>query len=148
MNDEVLDMLIKNEGMMCNLYTCKAGKISVGVGRNLTDIGISEEEARFLAKNDKERAIKNLDKHWAVWRSFPKEAQLVCIDMTFNLGINGFMNFRKTRALMEMGMWLEASEELLDSKYKIQVGDRAYRNSAKLSSCSKDAKKDIGRSSR
>jgi len=147
MSDEVLDMLIKNEGMMCNLYTCKAGKTSIGVGRNLTDIGISEEEARFLAKNDKERAIKNLDKHWAVWRSFPKEAQLVCIDMTFNLGINGFMGFRKTRALMEMGMWLEASEELLDSKYKIQVGDRAYRNSAKLSSCNKDGK-DIGRSSR
>ncbi len=148
MSDEVLDMLIKNEGMMCNLYTCSSGKTSIGIGRNLTDIGITEEEAIFLAKNDKKRAMKNLDKHWAVWRSFPKKAQLVCIDMTFNLGINGFMNFRKTRALMEMGMWLEASEELLDSKYTIQVGQRAYRNSAMLSECNQHGKEKLGRSSK
>ena len=148
MYDEIEEMLIKNEGMMCNLYKCKSDKHTIGVGRNLTDNGISEEESIYLLKNDIKRVYANLDKHWPVWRSFPYKAQKVCIDLTFNLGINGFMNFRRTRALMEMGMWLQASEELLDSKYTLQVGDRAYRNSAMLSECNQHGKEKLRRSSK
>jgi lysozyme len=69
MYDKVKEMLIRHEGNMCTIYTCKAGKVSVGVGRNLTDNGISEDEAMYLLENDIDRVIKNLDKHWAVWRS-------------------------------------------------------------------------------
>jgi lysozyme len=147
MSDKVKKMLIKNEGMMCNLYTCKAGKISIGVGRNLTDRGISEDEAMYMLNNDEKETYNNLDKHWIIWRSFPENAQLVCVDMTYNLGIIGFMGFRKTRELMELGMWLEASEELLDSKYAVQLPNRSLKNSALLSSCNKDGK-DIRRSSK
>ena len=148
MYDKVKDMLVRHEGLMCTLYQCSADKTSIGVGRNLTDNGISEDEAMYLLENDIDRVIKNLDKHWSVWRSFPEKAQMVCIDLVFNLGINGFMNFRRTRALMEMGMWLEASEELLDSKYAIQTPNRANYNSRQLALCTKDGKENIGRSSR
>ena len=147
MSDKVKKMLIKNEGMMCNLYTCKAGKISIGVGRNLTDRGMSEDEVMYMLDNDEKETYNNLDKHWIIWRSFPENAQLVCIDMTYNLGIISFMGFRKTRELMELGMWLEASEELLDSKYAVQLPNRSLKNSALLSSCNKDGK-DIRRSSK
>ena len=88
MSDRIKKMLIKNEGMMCNLYTCKAGKTSIGVGRNLTDNGISEDECDYMLENDIKRVCNNLDKHWIVWRTFPINAQDVVVDMTFNLGIN------------------------------------------------------------
>jgi len=147
MYDKVKDMLIRHEGLMCTLYECTAEppRTSIGVGRNLTDNGISEDEAMYLLENDIDRVIKNLDKHWAVWRSFPEKAQMVCIDLVFNLGINGFMNFRRTRALMEMGMWLEASEELLDSRYHVQLPNRSSYNSRQLALCTKDGKENIGR---
>ncbi len=147
MYDEVKEMLIRHEGTMCTLYQCSEDKWTIGVGRNLTDRGITEEEAMYLLDNDIKRVMNQLDEYWTVWRSFEKRGQMVCLDMCFQMGIQGFMGFRRTRALMEMGMWLEASEELLDSKYAIQTANRANYNSRQLALCGKDGK-DIGRSSR
>jgi len=142
MYDNIKEMLIKNEGLVCGVYTCSAGKLSCGVGRNLEANGISEEEAMFMLENDINRVVDNLDKVWEVCRTFPVPAQEVCVDCTFQMGISGFMNFRRTRALMEMGAWLEASEEVLRSKYAVQTPNRAARNSRKLAMC-KSAKKNI-----
>ena len=147
MYDEVKEMLIRHEGTMCTLYQCTEDKWTIGVGRNLTDRGITEEEAMYLLDNDIKRVMNQLDEYWTVWRSFPERGQMVCLDMCFQMGIQGFMGFRRTRALMEMGMWLEASEELLDSKYAIQTANRANYNSRQLALCGKDGK-NIGRSSR
>ena len=147
MYDEVKEMLIRHEGTMCTLYQCTEDKWTIGVGRNLSDRGITEEEAMYLLDNDIKRVMNQLDEYWTVWRSFEKRGQMVCLDMCFQMGIKGFMGFRRTRALMEMGMWLEASEELLDSKYAIQTANRANYNSRQLALCGKDGK-DIGRSSR
>ena len=143
MYDNIKKMLIKNEGLVCQPYHCSAGKLTIGVGRNLESNGISEDEAMYLLENDIKRVTANLDKMWAVWRTFPEKAQLVCIDMTFQMGITGFMNFRQTRALMEMGCWLEASEEVLRSKYAIQTPNRAAYNSRQLA-LSKQHEQDKG----
>jgi len=148
MYDKVKEMLIRHEGTMCTLYQCTEDKWTIGVGRNLTDRGITEDEAIYLLENDIKRVMNQLDEHWPAWRKFEERAALVCVDLCFNLGIEGFMGFRRTRALMEMGMFLEASEELLDSKYAIQVPVRSLYNSRQLALCVKDAKKNIGRPSR
>ena len=142
MYDNIKEMLIKNEGLCLNLYKCSLGYNTIGVGRCLDKNGISEDEAMYLLENDIQRVVDNLDKMWEVWRSFPVPAQEVCVDMAFQMGIAGFMNFRQTRALMEMGCWLEASEEVLRSKYAVQTPNRAARNSRKLALC-QNAKKDI-----
>lgn len=63
------------------------------------------------------------------------------------MGLQGFLGFRRTIGLMQMGMWLEASEELLDSKYYTQTPSRALYNSRQLSLC-QNGQKDIGRSSK
>jgi len=144
MYDKVKDMLVRHEGTMCNLYQCSEGRWTIGVGRNLSDRGITEEEAMYLLDNDIKRVMSQLDQYWPVFRTFPEKAQLCCVDMSFQMGIKGFMGFRRTRALMEMGMWLQASEELLDSKYAIQTPNRANYNSRQLALCGKDGK-DIGR---
>ena len=125
-------MLIKHEGLVCQPYRCTANKLTIGVGRNLEANGISEDEAMYLLNNDIKRVTDNLDKMWPVWRTFPERAQYVCVDMSFQMGITGFMNFRQTRALMEMGCWLEASEEVLRSKYATQTPNRAAYNSRQL----------------
>jgi len=142
MYDNIKEMLIKNEGLVLQVYKDSLGYDTIGVGRCLSKNGISEDEAMYLLENDINRVVANLDKVWEVWRSFPVPAQEVCVDCTFQMGITGFMNFRRTRALMEMGAWLEASEEILRSKYAVQTPNRAARNSRKLALC-KSAKKNI-----
>jgi lysozyme len=142
MLDNVKQMLLKHEGMRTFPYKCSEDKLTIGIGRNLEANGITEDEALYLLDNDIKRVTANLDKMWDVWRTFPEKAQLVCVDMTFQMGITGFMNFRQTRALMEMGCWLEASEEVLRSKYATQTPNRAAYNSRQLALC-QNAKKDI-----
>ena len=139
---EAKEMLIKHEGIRVHPYKCSEDKLTIGIGRNLEANGISEEEAMYLLGNDIDRVINNLDKIFPAWKVMPKRARLVCIDMSFQMGITGFMNFRRTRALMEMGAWLEASEELLRSKYAVQTPNRAAYNSRQLALC-QNAKKNI-----
>jgi len=131
----IKDRLIDFEAIVLQPYKCASGFLSLGVGRNLDANGISKEEALYLLDNDIELVIHKLDKHWKVWRSFPTAAQYVCIDLVFNMGINAWMSFRKTRAYMELGQWEEASKELLNSKYASQVGRRALFNSEELAKC-------------
>jgi len=143
MYENIKEMLIKNEGLVCQPYHCSAGKLTIGVGRNLDANGISEDEAMYLLENDIQRVIDSLDKNWSVWRQLPIPCQEIAIDCTFQMGITGWMNFRRTRALMEMGAYLEASEEILRSKYAtVDSPNRAARNSRKLALC-QNAKKDI-----
>jgi|TARA_S200002703_G_scaffold77077_1_gene66513 lysozyme len=141
--DKIKDMLVRHEGLRLHAYKCSEGFLTLGVGRNLDANGISEDEAMYMLDNDIKRVTKNLENVWGVYRTFPEKARMVCIDMSFQMGISGFMNFRQTRELMEMGSWLEASEELLRSKYAIQTPSRALYNSRQLALCQQKQQKII-----
>ena len=133
--DKIKEMLVRHEGLVCHLYKCTADKNTIGVGRNLDVNGISEDEALYMLDNDIKRVQEELTKNWGCWRTLPEKARMVCIDMTFNLGIQGFMRFKRTRELMELGMFLKASEEVLDSRYAVQLPNRSLYNSRQLALC-------------
>ena len=111
------------EGVVLQAYECSAGYTSIGIGRNLDTRGITEDEAMYLLNNDIESVFKDLDRHLAIWRSYPLKAQYVFIDLCFNL------------AFCELGEWEKAAAELLNSKYAKQVGRRAIFNSEELAKC-------------
>ena len=46
------DMLIRHEGLKLKPYLCTAGKLTIGVGRNIQDRGITYQEAMMLLEND------------------------------------------------------------------------------------------------
>ena len=144
-DEEVRQMLIRHEGVVCHVYKCTAvpPRNTIGCGRNLDDNGITEDEAMYLLNNDIERVKEELGKNFGAYKTMPAKARKVCIDMAFQMGIAGFMGFRRTRALMEMGCWLEASEELLRSKYATQTPNRAAYNSRQLALCQQRQPKTI-----
>jgi lysozyme len=41
-------LLIRHEDIRLKPYYCSEGKLTIGCGRNLEDIGLSKEEALFL----------------------------------------------------------------------------------------------------
>lgn len=115
------DELIKHEGMKLRLYKCPTGKWTIGVGRNLEDNGISEEEAIYLMRNDISRCrreLENLD--W--FNNLDKIRQDVLIELCFNMGLTRLLGFKKMiKALKEHNYDL-AAKELFDSNWRMQVG--------------------------
>jgi len=126
--DDLKEMLIKNEGMELKPYQCTSDKTTIGVGRNLTDNGITIQEAEMLLANDMDGVFKDLDRNIPFWQSMPYNVRLVLADMCFCLGINRLQKFTKMLEAMEERDFELAGEELLDSTYAVQVKKRADRN--------------------
>lgn len=116
-----------HEGVRLKPYRCTAGKLTIGVGRNIEDRGITAAEADYLLAND----LKAVETELV--RALPWVAQLddvrqrVLIDMGFNLGVPGLLEFRRTLAAVREGRYQEAASMMLDSKWARQVGQRAER---------------------
>lgn len=121
------DQLVRDEGLRLKLYQDTVGKWTIGVGRNLSDVGISRDEAMVLLTNDIAEATKSLETQlpWAVALD---EARLgVLLNMTFNMGIGGLLHFKNFLAAVRRGDWAEARNQMLDSVWAEQVGPRAQR---------------------
>jgi len=125
----VKKMLITDEGLRLKPYRDTVGKLTIGVGRNLDDVGISKEEALYLLENDIQRAIREASKIFGstVWLSLDEVRQAVIIDMLFNLGKPRFLTFKKFIQAVKEKDFKKASYEMLNSKWAKQVGKRAER---------------------
>jgi lysozyme len=121
------EQLIQHEGLRLKPYHCSAKKLTIGVGRNLDDVGITEEEAMVLLGNDISRVITELDQNIPAFSSLNEIRKRVLVDMGFNLGISRLMKFRRMLAALETGNWSQAAVEMMDSRWARQVGSRAER---------------------
>ncbi len=126
----VTQQLLENEGLKLKPYRCPAGKLTIGIGRNLEDKGISENEALYLLNNDISACIADLQKLFTNAESFenlPENVQAVLVDMRFNLGAAGFRNFKKMIKAVKENDFAQAALEMQDSKWFEQVGNRGKR---------------------
>lgn len=120
------EQLILHEGIRLKPYRCTAGKLTIGVGRNLDDKGISELEALYLLWNDIRDVMEQLEKYeW--YTKLDPIRQKVMIDMAYNLGVTGLLKFRKMIAAIELGDYGAAADQMVDSKWARQVKTRAER---------------------
>ena len=76
-------------------YKCTSGKITIGYGRNIEDMGISEDEAEYMLSNDIQLCVTWLDKEYPWFKKLSDTRQRALINMLFNLGIPRFTGFRK-----------------------------------------------------
>ena len=128
MNLELLKQeLVVDEGVRSKPYIDTVGKTTIGVGRNLTDVGLSSEEIDHLLNNDINKASKQLFEALPWVDSLTDARQRALVNMTFNLGIKGLLGFINTLNLIQNGRYEEASEAMLKSKWASQVGARAKR---------------------
>lgn len=108
-------------------YKCTAGKTTIGVGRNLDDVGISPEESAFLFENDLRRVEGELNRAFPWAKNLDPVRHAVLMDMLFNLGLARLRGFRKFLAHMEARNWTMAAAEMEDSLWYRQVKTRAHR---------------------
>jgi len=126
--------LMRDEGLRLYPYADTAGKLTIGVGRNLTDVGISRVEAMALLSNDIEATTQTLETAFP-WTLGMDEVRMgVLINMAFNMGVVGLAQFKKFLAAVQQGDWQQARAEMLDSAWAEQVGSRAQRLAIQIES--------------
>lgn len=102
------------------------GKLSIGIGRNLTDKPLSDKAIQFLLNEDIDEVLAGLDTHLPWWDrgSLMNDVrQRVLVDLAFNLGISGLLAFRKFLLAVQAAKWEDAKFELQQSRWARQVGD-------------------------
>jgi lysozyme len=119
------DMLIKHEGKRNKPYECTAGKLTIGVGRNLDDMGLTEDEVLYLLDNDIQRCDTELLHNFKWYSDLCRARQDALINLCFNIGITRLLTFTHSLSYMEAEDYEKAADEFLNSRWAEQVGNRA-----------------------
>ncbi len=123
-----IDLLKKevllSEGLKLKPYKDTKGKLTIGIGRNLTDKGLSTEECLYLFQNDIKDAIKEAQSFdW--FASLNDVRQNVIVEMVFNMGKGGVSKFGEFIKAIKQEDWQKAKAEMLDSEWAREVKGRA-----------------------
>ena len=122
---KLVKLLMRHEGLKLHPYVDTVGKTTIGIGRNLTDNGISNEEALLLLDNDINTIYLDLQHGFSWFNAMNNARQTAICDMAFNLGMPHFKEFAKMIAALQNQDYTEAAKEMLDSKWAGQVAQRA-----------------------
>lgn len=127
MREQLRKDLIRDEGVRLKIYTCTAGRQTIGVGRNVEDLGITTTEAMTLLDNDIERINREMDANLMWWRGRPAHVQRGMANMCFQLGISKLLAFRQMLAALQAGDYATAQTEAKNSNWYRQTPARAER---------------------
>jgi len=161
---KTINRIKSNEGLELFPYKCPAGKWTIGYGRNLEDKGLSNVEKLALLGNDNlnnEEVIlylrdKGITEQMAellinndvkecydkVMNTFPwamanRDVVSVLVEMVFQMGLSGVLNFRNTISYLKKKMYDKAAAEMLDSNWHNQTPTRAEKLSLIIKNISK-----------
>jgi lysozyme len=123
--DRLITQLKIHEGVRSKVYLDTEGIETIGVGRNLVDRGLSDDEIELMLANDIRDFQEEVESAFPWWSDMDDVRQRVVVDMAFNMGLGSLSKFVNTLAHIENGRYEDASVEMLDSKWARQVGDRA-----------------------
>ena len=116
-----------DEGRKRFSYRCTAGKLSIGVGRNLEDRGLREDEINLMLSNDIDEAEGIARKLIPHYQKLSEERKAVVINMAFNLGETRLSQFKQTLTAINEGRYADAATGMRNSLWYKQVGARAER---------------------
>ena len=146
--EDFIEKRIKHEGLRLQVYKDTLGIDTVGIGRNLEDRGITDEElewmdipnmdtiyeygiseadAMYLAGNDVQIVEEELVRAHPCVNKLDAVRQLVVMDMAFNMGVPRLCKFKKMWAAVHENKFDVAAKEMLDSRWANQVKSRATK---------------------
>lgn len=131
--ERLFNLLLEDEGLRLKVYKCSRGKWTIGIGRNVEDKGITENEAYGLCHNDITEVMDDLDVLTPRIESLSEARKLALYSMRFQLGHRGFRGFQKMIAALDEGDFAKTAREMLDSKWAKQDSpERALRLAAMM----------------
>jgi len=100
--------------------------LTIGYGLNLDD-GISEPLAAKILEWIVDERRDVLSRLFPFWTSLAQARQEVLVEMAYNLGVPRLLGFRRMLAAAQAGNVEAVCREMKESKWAVQVGDRADR---------------------
>jgi lysozyme len=136
--DKMIAALTRDESCRLQAYDDKTGFTltkgivvmghpTIGIGRALDTNGISQAEAAYLLSNDIDRVARDLDGKVPCYMGLDDVRQRVLVNMAFNLGVAGLLEFRQMLDAVAARNWDAAGKAMEDSRWAVQVGQRAVR---------------------
>jgi len=122
-------MLEHDEGLRLKPYHCTAGKLTIGVGRNIEDVGISKTTAYQMLEEDIERCERSCRAIFGaeLWNSWGPVRRMGWLNFAFQLGPAGMLGVRNTLRAAIAQDWKRVEENLKLSRWIKQTPQRAER---------------------
>ena len=128
----IVDDLIHDEGFRPKAYRDHLGKLTIGIGFLIDPDEAGSQEmpksvANFWLLEILEENKKILDVQLPWWCNLDEARQRVILNMSYQLGVNGLLKFKKMLKAMKDGDYYTAAKEALNSKWARQTPERAAR---------------------
>ena len=138
MNIEALREQLKiDEGVKYEIYKDHLGYPTFGIGHLITEddpehgepdgTEISEDRVNEIFESDVAKFVSEAKILFPDLDELPDVAQQVIVNMAFNMGRPRLSKFKNFIAGVNDRDWTRAAEEMMDSRWATQVGDRAIR---------------------
>ena len=138
MNIEALREQLKiDEGVKYEIYKDHLGYPTFGIGHLITENDpehgepdgkeISEDRVNEVFATDVAKFVSESKILFPDLDDLPDVAQQVIVNMAFNMGRPRLSKFKNFIAGVNDRDWTRAAEEMMDSRWATQVGDRAIR---------------------
>ena len=141
--EKLRETLKVDEGVKLNsegnhiIYLCSASKPTCGIGHMITEddpehglpIGtqIGEERVNELFDQDVQVTLDECRLLYNDFDDLPEEAQQIIANMMFNMGRPRLSRFHKMKQAVDGRDWIEAGNQMMDSRWYKQVTTRADR---------------------
>ena len=133
--ETVKEDLIKHEGYKDEIYLCSEGIPTFGIGHAIKEhdieytwpVGSPIEKERIdnAFEADFEDACKDCEALFKNFADLPVQVQRVLVNMAFNLGRTRLGRFKKMVKAVDEGNFVEAANQMVDSRWYNQVGNRS-----------------------
>lgn len=121
LNDLIAQDLERHEAFKTKVYFDTEGVATFGIGFTYITI----DEARWILRRRVSECRTELGKVLPNFESYPSGAKRALVNMRFNLGLEGLLNFKKMLVSIQEGNYIEAAKNGLQSKWATQVKGRA-----------------------
>ena len=146
--DDAMEFIEDHEGIRYRTYKDSRGKKTIGVGFNLQSPGakkmidsigvnyakvkngslkLNQDQIEILFEKKTEEALSGARRNIDNFDSLPKDIQLVVVDMIYNLGVTGFMNFEDVVSALSKKDYKTMAKAMWASNWRKQVGSRAEK---------------------
>ena len=123
----LIENVKESEGFRDKVYQCTQGYDTIGYGFAVKDLVLDEDIADMILERKLDKLEARIDSKFPFTEDLPRNVKDVVIEMCYQLGVSGFSKFKQTIALLRLGNFKEAADEMLQSRWSRQTPNRAQK---------------------
>lgn len=112
----------RSEGLRLKAYQDTKGVWTIGYGTNLQELTITASTAEFWLARKLNEAENEAQSAFGWYMALTSRRQAAIVELIYNMGLSRLRGFTKFLAAMAAKDYATAHAELLDSKWRTDVG--------------------------